>query len=571
MFKRSSSGRRSGTVVGVSMTSLNGTDNPGFSNTENGGLSNGHAQNGRVSIISDKASMQNLFITPNAKESSSSILNADFSGIIPTDNLNSQTPTPNGNGPSVQRQISTVEMKKSINLLHCTAIMVAVTGHSSIFVSPSFILNLSGSVGATLVVWLIGGLINLGMALCFAELGTMFPKAGGPYSYTMKSFGPLMGFLIMWGYTVLIAGPFWAFLAYTAALYIVKPVFPNCTTGQIDTAVNLLAGWIMITMVILNCVYMKYVTKVQTLLSGSKLLVLLLIIGAGIYNLAKGKTENFEAPFATTTTEPGKFALAIFYSIFSYGGWQVMTTLLEEVKDPARDPPRSVYISFAIVISKYIMTNVAYITLLTPAEIVGSSAVASLFIDRLYSPLVVVVSVFVALTSIGALNASIMGHSRLLFAGARNGHMPQILGMVHAKYLTPWPSIFVYLAWGLVMLFTGGVADMMEFISLFSTIMGIVVIASLLYLRWKMPNEKRPYQTMLFVPIVEIVVNIAILVLGIYQKPQKMGIGLAILFAGIPVYWFGVLWKSKPKEFTEIVDGLTLTAQKLFLLTKVKK
>lgn len=96
-----------------------------------------------------------------------------------------------------------------------------------------------------MIVWLIGGLINLGMALCFAELGTMFPKAGGPYSYTMKSFGPLMGFLIMWGYTVLIAGPFWAFLAYTAALYIVKPVFPNCTTGQIDTAVNLLAGWIM--------------------------------------------------------------------------------------------------------------------------------------------------------------------------------------------------------------------------------------------------------------------------------------------------------------------------------------
>ncbi|CAL1548184.1 unnamed protein product, partial [Lymnaea stagnalis] len=308
-----------------------------------------------------------------------------------------------------------------------------------------------------------------------------------------------------------------------------------------------------VTLVLLNCVYMKYVTKIQTFLSGSKLIVLLIIIISGIYNLAIGKTENFDAPFETTTREPGQFAVAIFYSIFSYGGWQVMTTLLEEVKDPGRDPPRSVYISFAIVISKYIMANVAYVTLLTPAEIVGSSAVASDFIQRMYSPLVPLISVLVALTSIGALNASIMGHSRLLFAGARNGHMPQILGMVNAKYLTPWPSIFVYLAWGMVMLFTGGVTDMMDFIALFSTIMAIVVIASLIYLRWKKPDENRPYKTMWFIPITEIIVNVAVLVLAIYQKPNKMGIGLAILFAGIPVYWFGVLWKNKPREFTEIV------------------
>ncbi|XP_059145006.1 large neutral amino acids transporter small subunit 2-like [Physella acuta] len=324
-------------------------------------------------------------------------------------------------------------------------------------------------------------------------------------------------------------------------------------------------------MVVLNCVYMKYVTKIQTFLSGSKIIVLLIIIVSGIYNLATGENENFDAPFQNTTQEPGRFAVAIFYSIFSYGGWQVMTTLLEEIKDPARDPPRSVYISFAIVISKYILTNVAYLTLLSPAEVIASPAVASDFMNRMYSPLVPLVSVFVALTSIGALNASIMGHSRLLFAGARNGHMPQILGMVHTKYLTPWPSIFVYLVWGLIMLYTGGVTDMMDFISLFSTIMGVVVVASLLYLRWKKPTETRPYKVMFFIPVLEMIVNIAVLVLAIYQKPNKMGIGLAIFFAGIPVYWFGVLWKSKPKEFTNIVDNLTATAQKLFMLTKVKK
>lgn len=136
-----------------------------------------------------------------------------------------------------------VQLKKSINLLHCTAIMIAVTGHSSVFISSSAILKTTGSIGISLVVWLVGGLINLMLALCFAELGTMLPKAGGPYAYVMRVFGPMPGFLTMWGYVVLIAGPFWAFLAYTAALYIIKPVFPDCDAPS--QAVKLLAGWIM--------------------------------------------------------------------------------------------------------------------------------------------------------------------------------------------------------------------------------------------------------------------------------------------------------------------------------------
>lgn len=462
------------------------------------------------------------------------------------------------------------KLKKSINLIHCTAIMVAVTGHSSIFISPAAILRATGSIGASLVIWLTGGLINLGLALCFTELGTMIPHAGGPYAYVSNTFGPLPGFLIMWGYVVLIAGPFWAFLAYTAALYIVKLVFPDCHEDRVETAVRLLAGWIMITFVALNCVYMKYVTKIQTFLSSTKLIALLIIIIAGIYQLAVGNVENFENMFEGTTQEPGQHAVAIFYSIFSYGGWQVMTSLMEEVKNPGRDLPVSVYLTFTVVIIKYILTNVAYYTLLTPQEVLQSDAVALLFIRRLYEPVTAVIAVFVATTSIGALNASIMGHSRLLFAGARKGHMPMILGMIHPKYLTPWPAIFTLLVWGLAMLYSGTVTDMMEFISLFSTIMGVAVILSLLYLRVKKPDTDRPYQTLLFVPVTQLLINMAVLVLAIYQKPHRMGVGLGILFLGIPVYWFGVLWQNKPSALTDLVGYVTAVTQKILLLVKTE-
>ncbi|KAL8574591.1 hypothetical protein ACOMHN_061591 [Nucella lapillus] len=461
------------------------------------------------------------------------------------------------------------QLKKSINLLHCTAIMVAVTGHASIFISPARILGVTGSIGASLIVWLIGGLINMGLALCFAELGTMLPKAGGPYAYVLRTFGPLPGFLIMWGYVVLIAGPFWAFLAYTAALYIIEAAF-NCHTADVDTGIKLLAGWIMITMVVLNCVYMKYVTKIQTFLSATKILALLIIIVGGIYQLAIGNTENFQTTFEGTSQEPGQWAVAIFYSIFSYGGWQVVTSLMEEMKNPARDLPLSVYLTFVIVIIKYILANVAYFTLLSPHDMLQTDAVALVYMQRLYKPLSILVAVFVATTSIGALNASIMGHSRLLFAGARNGHMPVILGMIHQKYLTPWPAILVLLVWGLVMLYSGSVESMMVFISLFSTIMGIAVVCSVFYLRFTKPNERRPYKTMWFVPIVQLLINVAVLILAVYQQPHRMGIGLAILFAGVPIYWLGVLWRCKPPEFTQIVEGLTIFAQKLVMLVKTQ-
>ncbi|GFO22091.1 hypothetical protein PoB_004859600 [Plakobranchus ocellatus] len=346
--------------IGVSLTSIggDGKDNPAFimEPKANGSVtsdqsvpasrplpySNGSATQGNpggtadhrlISVIADN----NILTHRNAHNAANIGGAAGNGSALPI----APSGSPDGKVPSSQpspEAVKTdgVEMKKSINLLHMIAILVSVTGHSSIFIAPSSILAQAGSIGGALVVWLLGGLIHLGQALCFAELGTMFPGAGGPYAYTMKAFGPLMAFLILWGYTVLIAGPFWAFLARTAAVYILRPAFPDCTSADVDTATSVLAGWIIVTFVLLNCVYMKYVTKVQTLLTSSKLIVLLIIIAAGIYYLAKGETDNFQDPFEDTAQEPGQFALAIFYATFAYGGWQVMTTMLAEVKDPSR-------------------------------------------------------------------------------------------------------------------------------------------------------------------------------------------------------------------------------------------
>ncbi|XP_067667915.1 large neutral amino acids transporter small subunit 1-like [Haliotis asinina] len=461
-------------------------------------------------------------------------------------------------------------LKKSLNLLHCIAVMIAVTGSNSIFVSVGVIVRSAGSIGATLIVWLAGGLINMGMALCYAEMGAMFPYAGGYYTYVLNVLGSLPAFLIMYGQITFIVGPSWALLAYTSALYIVNAIFPGCVSEDVELGIKLLACWILVTVVVVNCTFIKFVTKVQTFLTSTKMLALLIIIGGGTAVIAQGKADNFENIFANTSREPGELAVTIIYTSFAYGGWQVMMTMAEEIKNPGRNLPRSIYIGFTIVIMKYILANVAYFTMISPAEMLQSDAVALMFSQRLYVPISIVISVLVATSSTATLNAAVMGHSRLVFAGSRAGHMPLIFGMIHPKYLTPRPATFLLLSCGMIVLFIGDLTTMMAYIGFFSTISGIVVIMLLLYLRVKKPSVDRPYKTMLCVPIVQLIVNLAVLVMASYQRPHQLGLALAILAAGIPLYWFGVLWKNKPREFTNIVETMTVLAQKAFVVVTAR-
>lgn len=460
-------------------------------------------------------------------------------------------------------------MKKSMNLLHCVAVLVAVTGHISIFISPGVIFSAAGSIGLTIIEWICAGLLNIGVCLCFVELATVFPSAGGPYAYVTNVFGGLSGFVIMWGYIILIVGPFWAYLSYTASVYILEPFFRiDCHPPAL--AVKFLGAWILSTLVVLNCIYMKYVTKVQTVLTASKVVCLILIIVLGAVVLGRGHEtkSNFEDVFENTPSEAGPVALGIFYSLFVYGGWQIVCGLMEEVKEPARDIPRAVYISFTIVIIQYVLVNISYFLVLTPAQFLSSNAVAIIFTQVHFPYLTPVMSILVGMSAVGVLNASIMGHSRLIFAGARNGHAPPVFGMLHVRYLTPWPAIIIKAVWSAVMLFSGSVKIFMQFIQAFSSVMTLFVVSALLYLRWSQPQLKRPYKTHLLNAVFVCIYQTVVLLFALYQEPHRIGLALLIIAAGIPVYWVGVLWNSKPEAYKLLNKKLTLGLQKSFLLSK---
>ncbi|XP_052278796.1 Y+L amino acid transporter 2-like [Dreissena polymorpha] len=346
--------------------------------------------------------------------------------------------------PGIVVEQQKLELKRSISLFHCVSLMCSVTGHVSVFVAPTAILKYTGSIGLSLILWVFGGIMNLFLALCFTELG-------------------------------------------------ITPFYMDCEPN--DSAVRLFAIWILVTFVAVNCVYVKFVTKVQSVLTFTKLLALLLIIICGAISLLQDGSANLSEPWEGTESKPFTVAMSLFFSVFTYGGWQIVTNLLEEVKDPGRDLPRAVYWSLSIIIVEFTMANLAYYVVLSKSEIMQSTTVALLFFERFYPPLKPVISILVALTAIGVLNCSILGHSRIPFAASRNGQAPLLFSMISTKFMTPWPAIFLLTVWSIAMLLSGALFTMIELVSLFSILLSLSVVVTLLYLRWKEPDMPRPYKS----------------------------------------------------------------------------
>lgn len=159
-------------------------------------------------------------------------------------------------GSDSQDKSEKVELKRTLGLFSACAMILGTIIGSGIFVSPKGVLMEVGSVGLSLVVWAVCGILALLGALTYAELGTMIPKAGGPYAYIQEAFGDLCGFLYMWAMTIIVIPTGNAVIALTFAYYILQPMFPDCSSPH--TAVLLLAA---IAIGEHFCIFFIYLTK----------------------------------------------------------------------------------------------------------------------------------------------------------------------------------------------------------------------------------------------------------------------------------------------------------------------
>lgn len=404
-------------------------------------------------------------------------------------------------------------------------------------------------------------------AYCYAELGLLIRKPGGDYTYILDTLGPFIGFIRLWAECLIVRPCTITIVALTFAKYAVKLLFPECQPP--DESVRMLAAVCICLLAFVNCWEVKWATFVQDIFTYAKLLALFIVMVTGIIQLGKGNVENFT--WTNTESDITKIALSFYSGLFAYNGWNYLNFVIEELIDPVRNLPRAIAISCILVTVVYVLTNIAFYTTLTVPEVLGAEAVAVTFAEKLYGPMAFIIPVFVAMSTFGGVNGVLLTSSRLFYAGARQGQMPEILSMIQIQKHTPAPAVIIVALLSLVYLSSSNIYALINYTG-FATWVSIgLAVFCLIWLRWKQPNAERPIKVNLFFPVIYVLATLFISIVSMVATPVETAIGLMIIATGIPVYFIFVAWKNKPRAVQNLSGDVTTFLQKMFVVVAPQK
>ncbi len=342
-------------------------------------------------------------------------------------------------------------LPRRVGLLSAIAIVIGTVIGSGIFRTPAGIATRLPGPGPMLLVWVVGGFFALCGVLSLAELASAMPRTGGMYVYLREAWGRLAGFLFGWTQLVMIRAAALGAISTTFAEYLLRVLGYDPRLAPYDDWVHYAAAAAIIVTSAFNIVGVRWGSAVQIATTvakyGGLMFIVLLALAIGLPRTG----GHFTPAFPPGSLSIAPFGLALVSVLWAYSGWEDLSMMGGEVKNPERNLPRALIIGGLMVMLIYVLANVAYLAVLSIEEMQSSRLVAADVAERLIGrPGVLFVSVTVMLSTFGALNGALMTNPRIFFAMAEDGLFFRRIAAVHPRFQTPHMAILLACALGVV-------------------------------------------------------------------------------------------------------------------------
>ena len=418
-----------------------------------------------------------------------------------------------------------IELKRSLRLFDGLAMVVGITIGSGIFRTPGLVARELGRPGLTFIAWILGGVLALLGALCFAELATRYPKAGGKYVYARHAFGPRVGFVVGW------CEGFVMYPAAIAALGVVTGEYLGRLLGIPAGASRWVGVGVVAAFVAINLTGVTSGRWVQNISTSVKVLAL---GGIVVIAFAAGRGAGWHGALPDAPTGAALFgALAVAFQsvIWSYYGYADAAKIAEEVVEPGRTLPRIFLLGIALAVALYLLLNAAFLHVLTFDRIAASVLVAGDVAAVIFGPHGdLVITVLALLVVLASLNGNVFVTPRVIFGLARDGLGPRIFAQVNAGG-TPSEAMMSVGVVAIVLAASGTFPQLLSLAIGLVLILDSVTIAALLPLRARTPDAPFLVPLHPLVPVLFIAVYLALLVGTALAQPGLVMIAVAVLVA----------------------------------------
>lgn len=454
---------------------------------------------------------------------------------------------------------------RGLGLLTATAILIGDVIGTGVFLKARVMTCNVETPGMVVAAWVLGGILSLAGALTYAELAAMMPRAGGEYVFIRAAYGPLPSFLYGW------TRFFVASTGSMAGLAAGFAIFGNVITkGAVDrfsvsifsyfpiavTGLQLVAIAAIVVVTVLNCAAIAVSGKLAAGFTALKV-TLVLAVGFGAWALADGSWAHFalstggggchDVPDAARGGAAG-FGAAMLGALWAYNGWNEVTYVSEEVRNPGRNLPIAIIGGISVIAILYVFANAMYFYVLSPVEIANLSAaqsVATEVVTRVVGPGAASLMAAMMATSIfGSLLIASLVCARIPYAMARDGIFFRAVDRVSPRTHVPIRALVAQAGWAIVLVLSGSY-DVLTDYAIFSILIFVsLATASIYVFRARIPAAERPYRTWGYpvTPALFLLVSGWIVINTLLTTPGRALAGLGLIALGLPFYWY---WSAK--------------------------